>query len=127
MLQVKDNKKKLNDFININTLSVFNKLIKNIIWVLFVFDIITFLFYILGNYFNYTDRTLLLLLKIISITSVLLSILSVIAFIENLIYIFFDKKVLARIISLLFMLLTFAVGILLIIVTTVLEHLAEGV
>ena len=127
MLQVKDNKKKLKDLINADMLSVFNKLIKNAVWIFFVFDIIIFVFYIIGNYFNYTDRTLILILRIMSWASVMLAIISVVGFFENIVYIFFDKKIFLRIISILFVIITFAVGLLLILYSTALIHLALGI
>ena len=127
MLQVKDNKKKLKDLINADMLSVFNKLIKNAVWIFFVFDLIIFVFYIIGNYFNYTDRTLILILRILSWTSVMLAIISVVGFFENIVYIFFDKKIFLRIISILFVIITFAVGLLLIFYSTALIHLALGI
>ena len=123
---MKDNKKKLKDYVNTNTLSFLNKLIKNSVWIFFVFDLIVFLFYIFGNYFNYTDRTLILILRIMSWDSVLLAIISVVGFFENLVYIFFDKKIFLRIISILFMIITLAVGLVLIVYSTALLHLALG-
>ncbi len=127
MLQVKDNKKKLKDFINANTLSFLNKLIKNAVWIFFVFDLLIFLFYIIGNYYSYTDRTLILILRIMSWTSVMLVIISVVGFFENIVSIFFDKKVFLRIISILFVIISFAVGLLLIFYSTALLHLALGI
>ena len=124
---MKDNKKKLKDLINADMLSVFNKLIKNAVWIFFVFDIIIFVFYIIGNYFNYTDRTLILILRIMSWASVMLAIISVVGFFENIVYIFFDKKIFLRIISILFVIITFAVGLLLILYSTALIHLALGI
>ena len=119
-------KKELKDFINFNTLSIFNKLVKNALWILFVFDLIIFLFYIFGNYFNYTDKTLILILRIMSGTSVMLGIISVVGFFENIVYIFFDKRLFRRIISIIFAIITLAVAILLIVYSTVLMHLALG-
>ncbi|MBO4858225.1 MAG: hypothetical protein J5527_06905 [Treponema sp.] len=119
-------KKELKDFINFNTLSIFNKLVKNALWILFVFDLIIFLFYIFGNYFNYTDKTLILILRIMSGTSVMLGIISVVGFFENIVYIFFDKRLFRRIISIIFAIITLAVAVLLIVYSTVLMHLALG-
>ena len=124
---MKDNKKKLKDFINKNTLSFLNKLIKNAVWIFFVFDLLIFLFYIIGNYYSYTDRTLILILRIMSWVSVVLVIISVVGFFENIVYIFFDKKVFLRIISILFVIISFAVGLLLIFYPTALLHLALGI
>ena len=118
--------KNIKDFFNTNTLSLFNKLVKNALWILFVFDVIIFLFYIIGNYFSYTDRTLILILRIMSGTSVMLAIISVVGFFENIVYSFFDKKVFLRIISILFAIIAFAVGVLLIVYSTVLLHLSLG-
>ncbi len=118
--------KKLKDFINFNTLTIFNKLVKNALWILFVFDIIVFLFYIIGNYFNYTDKTLILILRIMSGTSVMLGIISVVGFFENIVYIFFDKRLFRRIISIIFAIIALAVAVLLIVYSTVLMHLALG-
>ena len=119
-------KKELKDFINFNTLSIFNKLVKNALWILFIFDLIIFLFYIFGNYFNYTDKTLILILRIMSGTSVMLGIISVVGFFENIVYIFFDKRLFRRIISIIFAIITLAVAVLLIVYSTVLMHLALG-
>ena len=119
-------KKELKDFINFNTLSIFNKLVKNALWILFVFDLIIFLFYIFGNYFNYTDKTLILILRIMSGTSVMLGIISVVGFFENIVYIFFDKRLFRRIISIIFAIIALAVAVLLIVYSTVLMHLALG-
>ena len=119
-------KKELKDFINFNSLTVFNKLVKNALWILFVFDLIVFLFYIFGNYFNYTDKTLILILRIMSGTSVMLGIISVVGFFENIVYIFFDKRLFRRIISIFFTIIALAVAVLLIIYSTVLMHLALG-
>ncbi len=118
--------KKLKDFINFNTLTIFNKLVKNALWILFVFDIIVFLFYIIGNYFNYTDKTLILILRIMSGTSVMLGIISVVGFFENIVYIFFDKRLFRRIISIIFAIIALAVAVLLIVYSKVLMHLALG-
>ena len=118
--------KKLKDFINFNTLSIFNKLVKNALWILFIFDLIIFLFYIFGNYFNYTDKTLILILRIMSGTSVMLGIISVVGFFENIVYIFFDKRLFRRIISIIFAIIALAVAVLLIVYSTVLMHLALG-
>lgn len=123
---MKDNKKKLKDFINKNTLSFLNKLIKNAVWIFFVFDLLIFLFYIIGNYYSYTDRTLILILRIMSWVSVVLVIISVVGFFENIVYIFFDKRLFRRIISIIFAIITLAVAVLLIVYSTVLMHLALG-
>ena len=120
-------KKALKDFINFNTLSIFNKLVKNALWIHFVFDIIVFLFYIIGNYFNYTDKTLILILRIMSGTSVMLGIISVVGFFENIVYIFFDKRLFRRIISIIFAIIALAVAVLLIVYSTVLMHLSLGI
>jgi hypothetical protein len=60
-------------------------------------------------------------------TSVMLVIISVVGFFENIVYIFFDKKVFLRIISILFVIISFAVGLLLIFYSTALLHLALGI
>lgn len=130
MLQEKDKKNKTNisnNYFYFKTITVFHKLIKNSVWVLFVFDIIIFLFYFFGNYFNYIDTTLNFLLKTLSVSSLILSLLSLIGIIENIVYMFVDKKYFLRIISVLFMILTFCIGIVFILYSSVLLKLSFGI
>lgn len=126
MLQVKDDKKKLKDIINLNTISIFNKLVKNSVWMLFVFNIIIFLFYFMGNFFNYLDTTIFLILKILSFFSILLCIFSIVGFIENIVCIFIAPKKIQKLFSIIFMIFCFFIGLFFFTYSTVLQKLSTG-
>ena len=120
-------RKKISDFFYTNTLHIFNKLTKNCVWLFFLFNVILFVLYVMGNFYNFLDETQLLILKVLTISSIFQSILSLILFIENIIYIFFTHSKVARFFTITFSILSLIIGIVFIIYSTLVKQLSTGV
>lgn len=120
-------RKKISDFFYTNTLRIFNKLTKNCVWLFFLFNVILFVLYVMGNFYNFLDETQLLILKVLTISSIFQSILSLILFIENIIYIFFTHSKVARFFTIIFSILSLIIGIVFIIYSTLVKQLSTGV
>ena len=118
--------KKISVFFNTNTLRIFNKLTKNCVWLFFLFNVILFVLYVMGNFYNFLDETQLLILKVLTVSSIFQSILSFILFVENMIYIFFTHSKVARLLTLTFSVISLLIGIAFIIYSTLVKQLSVG-
>lgn len=127
MADTNKKRKKITDFFNTNTLIVFNKLIKNCVWGLFIFNLLLVFLYIMGNFNNFLDETQLLILNVLSISSILQVFLSLIKLLENLIYIFFTKSKVIRFFSILLTVLLLVIGVFFVIYATIIRELALGI
>jgi len=127
MKETNKKSKKINDFFNTNTLRIFNKLTKNCVWLFFLFNLLLFALYVMGNFYNFLDKTQLLILNVLFVSSIFQSILSFILFIENMIYIFFTNLRIRRVFTIIFSLISLVVGIVFIIYSSLVKELAIGI
>lgn len=107
-------------------LSFLFRLIKNIVFALFLFNFVLVILYIVGNYQEFQVESQQLLLNVITFTSITLLILSVLIFFETGIRLFTKEDKIRSLILLLLMIINVIFGFLCMSFSNIVYYLSEG-
>ena len=107
-------------------LSFLFRLIKNIVFALFLFNFVLVILYIVGNYQEFQVESQQLLLNVITFTSITLLILSVLIFFETGIRLFTKEDKIRSLILLMLMIINVIFGFLCMSFSNIVYYLSEG-
>lgn len=119
--------KRINKFFNRYSLLILTKLIQTFVWVFFIFNILLFLFYIIGNFQSFLDKSQIFIIRTLIISSILMCVMAFSGVIYNSIYIFYTRHKIKHLIKNIFMLFCLVIGIIFIFYCTILLNLSFGI
>ncbi|MBR5645510.1 MAG: hypothetical protein IKX23_02575 [Treponema sp.] len=103
------------------------KLFRNAATILFTFNILLFLLYLVGNYQIFLDKSQSIILNVMSITSIIMVIFAVTAFLMSIVIIFIDRFTILRLFKIFFLLIISSSGTIFIVYSVVLNKLSGGI
>lgn len=122
-----ENTKKNSFLFKTKTFLILYKLTKSLVAVLFLFIVLLFSFYLIGNYQNFLDKSLLLILNVLSIVSILCTFFSFCGLLENIFFMFTKESKIKNLISILIMFFCIIISIFIEIYSTIIKEIAIGI
>lgn len=102
------------------------RLLNDFVSILFVFNLLLFAFYIVGNYQNFLEESQLLILFVLTISSIIMTLTAFITLIFNIITICIQKKKTVKILLLFYLIFVILIGLIFIAYSIIIKKLAGG-